>query len=66
MPDPCTVYRPRKPHLTPLYQCVQDHYEALESLWSERFEKRSGFWRPYLKEVMVRYLACGDLHEDFA
>ena len=66
MADPCPVYRPRKPHLSPFYQCVQDHYESLEMLWPERFEKRCAFWRPYLKEVMVRYLACGDLHEGFA
>ena len=55
MPEACSVYRPRKPHLTPFYQCVQDHYEALEPFWPERFEKRYGFWRPYLKEVMVRH-----------
>ena len=45
---------PSQTHLTPFYQCVQDHYEALEPFWPERFEKRYGFWRPYLKEVMVR------------
>jgi len=66
MPEACPVYRPRKPHLTPHYQCVQDHFETLEQLWPERFEKHFGFWRPYLKEVMLRYLACGDLHAGFA
>jgi hypothetical protein len=66
MAEPYPIYRPRKPHLSPFYQCVQDHYETLEMLWPERFEKRYGFWRPYLKEVMVRYLACGDFHEGFA
>ncbi len=65
-PPASTGLRPRKPHLTPLYQCVQDHYEALEPFWPERFEKRYGFWRPYLKEVMVRYLSCGDPHGGFA
>jgi len=64
--DSAPVCRPRKPHLTPPYQCVQDHYEALEQFWPERFERRYGFWRPCLKEGMVRYLACGDLHEGFA
>jgi len=38
MSEACPVYRPRKPHLTPFNQCVQDHYEALEQLWPERFE----------------------------
>jgi len=28
MPEACPVYRPRKPHLTPHYQCVQDHFES--------------------------------------
>jgi len=55
MPDACPVYRPRKPHLTPFYQVYQ-----------ERFEKRYGFWRLYLKEVMVHYLECGDLSAGFA
>ena len=66
MPDVCPVYRPRKPHLTPFYQCVQDHYESLEQVYPERFVKRYGFWRPYLKEIMLHYLECGDLHRGFA
>ena len=67
MADLCPVYRPRKPHLSSFYQCVQeDHYESLEMLWPERFEKRYGSLRPYLRDVMVRYLACGDFHEGFA
>ncbi len=66
MPEACPAYRPRKPHLTPFYQCVQDHYEMLEQVRPERFEKHFNLWRPYLKEVKIRYLACGDLHAGFA
>ena len=43
MAEPYPIYRPRKLHLSPFYQCVQDHYETLEMLWPERFEKRYGF-----------------------
>jgi len=32
-------------------------------LWPGRFETRYGFRRPCLKEVMVRYLACGQIFE---
>ena len=53
MPEACPVCRPRKPHLTPFYQCVQDHYETLEQVYPERFAKRYGSWRPYLKQIMV-------------
>jgi hypothetical protein len=49
MPEGCPVYRPRKPHLTPHYQCVQDHFETLEQVYPERFAKRYGLWRPFLK-----------------
>jgi hypothetical protein len=66
MADTCPVYRPRKPHLTPFYQCVQDHFDSFERVYEERFAKRCGFWRPYLKEVIYRYLECGDLHRGFA
>jgi len=59
-------WRSRKPHLTPFYQCVQDHDETLENVYQERFAKRYGFWRPYLREIMVHYLECGDLHAGFA
>jgi len=81
LPEACPVYRPRKPHLTPHYPCIQDHFETLEQVYPQRFEKHFGFWpacagpvcrqagtadrRPYLKEVMIRYLACGDLHAGF-
>lgn len=66
MPEACPVYRPRKPHLTRFYQCVQDHFDTFEQVYEERFATRYGFWRPYLKEVIYRYLECGDLHRGFA
>ena len=66
MPEASPVYRPRKPHLTPFYPCVQDHYDTFERVYEERFAMRYGFWRPYLKEVIYRYLECGDLHRGFA
>ncbi len=34
--------------------------------YEERFERPYGFWRPYLKEVITRYMECGDLHHGFA
>jgi len=26
----CEVYRSRKPHHTPFYQCVQDHFDLVD------------------------------------
>jgi len=44
LPEACPVYRPRKPHLTPHYPCIQDHFETLEQVYPQRFEKHFGFW----------------------
>jgi len=43
-----------------------NHFETLERFYPERFAKRYGFWRPYLKEILVHSLDCGDLHAGFA
>ena len=60
------VYRPREPQNSSYYQCVQDHFEAFEQVYEERFERRYGFFRPYVRQVIYRYLDCGDLHNGFA
>jgi hypothetical protein len=59
------VYQPRNPIQSAYYQCVQDHFEQLEATWSERYKQRYGFWRPYVLNVVYRYLDCGDLHCGF-
>ena len=61
-----TVYRPRKPQSSAYYRCVEDHLETFVQVYEQRFERRYGFWRPYLQKVITRYLGCGDLHHGFA
>jgi hypothetical protein len=34
--------------------------------WQDRYASRYGFWRPYVTDVIYRYLDCGDLHLGFA
>jgi len=55
------VYRPREPQNSFYYQCVQDHFETFEQVYEERFERQYGFFRPYIRQVIYRYLDCGDL-----
>jgi hypothetical protein len=38
---------------------VEDHFEQLETVWDERYQRRFGFWRPYVMDVIRRYLASG-------
>ena len=30
--------------------------------WDDRYERRYGYWRPYIMDVVYKYLDCGDLH----
>ena len=60
------VYQPRDPKASAYYRCVEDHFEQLEAVWDERYQRRFGFWRPYVSDVIRRYLDCGDLHFGFA
>ena len=56
------VYQPRNPKASAYYRCVEDHFEQLKTVWDERYQRRFGFWRPYVTDVIRRYLDCGDLH----
>ncbi|MCJ7541527.1 MAG: transposase zinc-binding domain-containing protein [Desulfobacterales bacterium] len=60
------VYESRNPQASHYFRCVEAHFEQLEGLWDDRYADRYGFWRPYVKEVIFRYLDCGDLHFGFA
>ena len=55
------VYQPRNPKASAYYRCVEDHFEQLEAVWDERYQRRFGFWRPYVTDVIQRYFDCGDL-----
>jgi hypothetical protein len=63
---PESVYRHRNPQNSPYYQCEEDHFETFEMVYDEKFERRYGFFRPYVKQVIYRYLDCGILHHGFA
>ncbi len=61
-----SVYKPSGPKGSGYYQCVENHFEELEGVWDDRYESRFGFWRPYIMDVIFKYLDCGDLHSGFA
>ena len=62
MPDTSAVYRPRKPQDSQYYQCIEDHIKEFERIYDDCFPKKYGFLRPYVKNVIYRYLDCGILH----
>ena len=60
------VYRPRHPERTVLYRVLFHYFDRFLTEYEHRFEKEYGFLRPIIKEVVERYLDCGNPHCGFA
>jgi hypothetical protein len=41
-PAASTVYRPRRPHDSPLYKLVRDRFDALAAMHEEQFQHQYG------------------------
>jgi hypothetical protein len=61
-----SVYHPRDPKASPLWQILDRYYDDFEKSYPEKFEKKYGFFRPVVGEVVRSYLKCGDLKQGFA
>ncbi len=48
------LYEPRHPRKTHYFQCVQHHFEDLETAWDDRYQHQYGFFRPYVRDVIWR------------
>ena len=60
------VYRARKPHSSPLWQCLSRHFDSFLAAYEARFQPRYGYLRPIIPEVVDKFLDCGDLEHGFA
>ena len=60
------TYAPRSPRKSQYYRCVEANFEELERVWEDRYQNKYGYWRPYVMDVIYKYLDCGDLHQGFA
>jgi hypothetical protein len=59
-------YKPRNPRKSQYYKCVEDNFEELERVWDEVYQGKYGYWRPYVQDVIYKYLDCGDLQFGFS
>ena len=64
--QPAGVYHPRNPRDSPLFTLVEDHFDRFEQVYDDVYEREYGFWRPIIREVIDKYIHCGDLHCGFA
>ena len=60
------VYKARRPQASPLFRLVSDHFRAFHHAHDERFAPANGDWRPMVREVADKFLACGVLDHGFA
>jgi len=60
------LYRPRDARASPLYQLLETYYDNVKALWEDRFERKFGFWRGFVDEVVAPYLDCGTVEVGFA
>ena len=63
---PASVYRPRNLQLSDYYRCVEDYFETFVQIYNDHFSRQYGFWRPYIEQVIYRYLYCGNLDNGIA
>ena len=55
---PGALYHPREPQNTAYYQCIEDHFEAFERVYVDRFERQYGFFRSYVRTISCRWSFC--------
>ena len=60
------VYQPRQPKKTKLWQCLHNHFDQFLGEYQEKHEKKYGVLRSVIKEVVSKYIGCGDLTKGFA
>jgi hypothetical protein len=60
------VYKPRRPQASPLFRLVSDQVHRLQTVYDERFAREYGPWRPVVRQVTDKFLACGVLDHGFA
>jgi hypothetical protein len=59
-------YRPRQPRASPLWNCVREHFAQFRDEYAVHYNNNYGPLRPVVRDVVKRFLKCGDLHERFA
>jgi hypothetical protein len=60
------IYRPRHPERTVLYRLLFHHFERFVAEYQERFEWTYGYFPPIVKDVVEKFVDCGNPRFGFA
>jgi len=55
-----SLYRQRRPESTVLYPVLATHFDSFLTRYETLFQRRYGYLRPVVREVVERYLDCGN------
>ena len=50
------AYRARRPKLSPLWQCLDAHFDTFLDIYPEAYERDFGFLRPIIPEVVGKFM----------
>jgi hypothetical protein len=54
------IYRQRHPETTVLYRVLATHFDTFLTKYETLFQRRYGYFRPVIREVVERYLDCAN------
>jgi hypothetical protein len=60
------IYSQRHPEHTVFYRVFFYHFERFLLEYEDRFEKKYGYFRPVIQDVVEKYLDCGNQMCGFA
>lgn len=60
------LYKPRNPKKTGLWQCIDKHFSEFIADYEKNYQKKYGYFRPIIEEVVKKYIECGDIKKGFA
>ena len=66
LPARAEIYRPRHPECSVLSRVLFRYFDRFLTEYESRFEREYGFFRQIIKDVVERYLDCGNPRCGFA
>ena len=60
MAQPCPklspLYQPRDPKASDLWRVIDEHFDAFQQVYDERFQAKYGYWRPIVQQSVAAFL----------
>ena len=60
-----SVYRPRRPHASPLWQIIHHGWDDFQADYEQKYRKTHGPTSPDCIEVVEKFYRCGYLAQGF-